>query len=138
MGENEWHGRFHPLWHSTGSQQQSLLCIRLFYLRCRILTVVLNLPRRFAQRVQKMEFSFRSERLTRAAGDPFARITTDDHSAMLWVVTLLSAIYASLVLLVRLGYIKRRAYALDDIIVTIAHVCFAKLSMMTPESMTRD
>lgn len=78
--------------------------------------------------MQKMAFSLRSERLARAVGDPFARITADDHSAMLWVVTLLSAIYAVLVLLVRLGYTKRRAYALDDIIVTIAHVCDAELS----------
>jgi hypothetical protein len=70
-----------------------------------------------------MALSLRSERLVRAAGDPFARITTDDHSAMLWVVTLLSTIYAVLVLLVRLGYTKRRAYALDDIILTIAYVC---------------
>lgn len=82
-----------------------------------------------------MASSLRSELVSRAAGDPFARITTDDHSATLWVVTLLSTIYAILVLLVRLGYTKRRAHALDDVIVTIAHVCTAKLALITAGSM---
>jgi hypothetical protein len=78
-----------------------------------------------------MVFSSRSDRLARESGDPFARITTDNHSATLWVVTLLSTIYAILVLAVRLGFTKWRAHALDDIIVTIAHVCNAKLSFVT-------
>jgi hypothetical protein len=84
-----------------------------------------------------MAFSFHSERLGRAAGDPFARITTDDHSATPWVVTLLSAIYAVLVLAVRLGFTKWRAYALDDTIVTIAHVYIAKLPLVTSQSMSQ-
>ena len=70
-----------------------------------------------------MPLSFVSERLTRAAGDPFASVTTDDHSATLWVVMLLSTIYAILVLAIRLGFTKRRAYALDDFLVTISYLC---------------
>jgi hypothetical protein len=82
-----------------------------------------------------MAFSITSDRLAIAAGDPFARITPDDHSAILWITTLLSTIYAALVLAVRLGFTKWRAHALDDIIVTIAHVGIAKLSFNTPENM---
>ena len=84
-----------------------------------------------------MAFSLQSERLVRAAGDPFARITMYDHSAMFWVVTLLSTIYAVLVLLVRLGYTKRRAYALDDVILTIAYVRRADFAMIIYGSTSR-
>jgi hypothetical protein len=70
-----------------------------------------------------MPLSFLSERLTREAGDPFASVTTDDHSATLWIVILLSTIYAILVLAIRLGFTKRKAYALDDVLITIAYVC---------------
>jgi hypothetical protein len=70
-----------------------------------------------------MPLSLLSERLTREAGDPFASVTTDDHSATLWIVILLSTIYAILVLAIRLGFTKRKAYALDDILITIAYVC---------------
>lgn len=56
----------------------------------------------------------------------FARITTNDHSAKLWVITLLSAIYAMLVLAIRLGFTKWRKYGFDDLFVTIAHVCTAQ------------
>jgi hypothetical protein len=56
-------------------------------------------------------------------GNRFAHLTPEDHSAPLWVVTLLSSIYAILVLAVRLGYVKWRAYGLDDFVLTLAHVC---------------
>ncbi|KAF2828274.1 hypothetical protein CC86DRAFT_405279 [Ophiobolus disseminans] len=52
----------------------------------------------------------------------FARFTPDDHSAVLWVSSLLSLIYATLVLTVRLTFVKRRAHALDDILITVAHL----------------
>jgi hypothetical protein len=58
----------------------------------------------------------------------FARFTTDDHSALLWVVQLLSLIYALLVLAVRLGFVKWRAHGLDDIVLTLAHVSSQMLS----------
>ena len=70
-----------------------------------------------------MPLSFLPGQSARAPGEPFASITANDHSATLWVVTLLSAIYAILVLAVRLGFTKRKAYALDDVLVTIAYVC---------------
>lgn len=82
-----------------------------------------------------MALSLRSERWMRAAGDPFAHVTADDHSAVLWVATLLSTIYAVLVFLIRLGYTKRRAYALDDIIITIAYVRTGKPSLTISGSM---
>jgi hypothetical protein len=56
-------------------------------------------------------------------GDRFAHLTPNDHSAPLWVVTLLCSIYAVLVLVVRLGYVKWRAHGLDDVVLSLAHVC---------------
>ncbi|KAF5849431.1 hypothetical protein GGP41_006348 [Bipolaris sorokiniana] len=52
----------------------------------------------------------------------FARITPHDHSATLWIITILSPIYATLVLGIRLGYAKWRAYGFDDLVVVLAHV----------------
>lgn len=56
----------------------------------------------------------------------FSRITPDDHSAVLWVTSLLSLTYSALVLAVRLAFVKRKAHALDDVIITIAHVSVGK------------
>ncbi|XP_014555117.1 hypothetical protein COCVIDRAFT_103243 [Bipolaris victoriae FI3] len=52
----------------------------------------------------------------------FARITPHDHSATLWIIIILSPIYATLVLGIRLGYTKWRAYGFDDLVVILAHV----------------
>ncbi|KAH7088146.1 hypothetical protein FB567DRAFT_332148 [Paraphoma chrysanthemicola] len=52
----------------------------------------------------------------------FARFTSNDHSAVLWISSLLSMIYATLVLIVRLVYVKKRAHALDDVLITLAHI----------------
>ncbi|EUC46624.1 hypothetical protein COCMIDRAFT_35735 [Bipolaris oryzae ATCC 44560] len=52
----------------------------------------------------------------------FARITPHDHSATLWIITILSPIYATLVLGVRLGYTKWRAYSVDDLLIVLAHI----------------
>ncbi|OAG20763.1 hypothetical protein CC77DRAFT_80145 [Alternaria alternata] len=62
------------------------------------------------------------KRLSATPDSRFARITTNDHSAKLWVVTLLSTIYAMLVLAIRLGFTKWRKYGFDDLVVTIAHL----------------
>jgi hypothetical protein len=64
-------------------------------------------------------------------GNRFAHLTPDDHSAPLWVVTLLCSIYAVMVLAVRLGYMKWRAYRLDDYVLTLAHVCTELLPYRT-------
>jgi hypothetical protein len=69
-----------------------------------------------------MAFSTISLHLARTSDNRFARITTGDHSAAIWVVILLSIIYAVLVLAVRLGFTKWRAHTLDDIVVAIAYV----------------
>ena len=58
----------------------------------------------------------------------FTRFTPDDHSALLWVVQLLSLIYALLVLAVRLGFVKWRAHGFDDMVLTLAHVSSQILS----------
>lgn len=64
-----------------------------------------------------------SSRHTIAAADyRFARITSNDHSATLWIVTILALIYATLVLGVRLGYTKWGAHGSDDTIVILAYV----------------
>jgi hypothetical protein len=70
-----------------------------------------------------MAFSSASLHLARASEYRFAQNTTNDHSATLWVATLLSIIYPVLVIAVRLGFTKWRAHTLDDIVITIAHVC---------------
>lgn len=64
-----------------------------------------------------------SHNLVRSSEYRFTRVTTDDHSATIWIVSVLSLIYVVLALAVRLGYTKWRAHALDDIVVTFAHVC---------------
>jgi len=76
---------------------------------------------------QEMAFSFSSLHKIRATDDRFARFTPDNHSAVLWIATLLSLIYAALVLVVRLGFVKRRAHGLDDVVLTLAHVCIQRL-----------
>ncbi|XP_014555380.1 hypothetical protein COCVIDRAFT_38882 [Bipolaris victoriae FI3] len=63
-----------------------------------------------------------SHNLVRSSEYRFTRVTTDDHSATIWIVSVLSLIYVVLALAVRLGYTKWRAHALDDIVVTFAHL----------------
>lgn len=53
----------------------------------------------------------------------FTRFTPDNHSALIWIASLLSLIYPILVLFVRLGFVKKGAYSLDDAIISLAHVC---------------
>ncbi|EMD91799.1 hypothetical protein COCHEDRAFT_1101304 [Bipolaris maydis C5] len=60
--------------------------------------------------------------LIRSSEYRFTRVTPDDHSATIWIVSVLSVIYVILTLAVRLGYTKRRAHALDDIVITLAHL----------------
>jgi hypothetical protein len=67
--------------------------------------------------------------LARASNNRFTQVTSNDHAAAIWVVTLLSIIYAVLVLAVRLGFTKWKTYGFDDIALTIAHVCNDKLSL---------
>lgn len=85
-----------------------------------------------------MAYSSSSSLLARASDNRFARITTTDRGATLWVVTLLSMIYAILVLAVRLGFTKWRAHTWDDFVVVVAHVRVAKPPAFTAFiSMTR-
>jgi anti-sigma-K factor RskA len=86
---------------------------------------------------QQMAFPSDSSHLARESENRFARITTNDHSAALWIATILSLIYAVLVLAVRLGFTKWRAHTLDDIVVTIAHVCNTKLMNCSCVDLTR-
>lgn len=72
--------------------------------------------------MQQMDFTSVSRHMIRAEDYRFARITPQDHSATLWIVTLLAPIYATLVLGIRLGYTKWRAYGSDDVVVVLAYV----------------
>jgi hypothetical protein len=57
-----------------------------------------------------------------SAGNRFARYTPDNHSAPLWIASVLSFIFAFLVLGVRLGYVKLKLYGIDDVVLSLAHV----------------
>ena len=52
----------------------------------------------------------------------FARYTVDNHSAPIWIASLLSLIFAFCVLGVRLGFVKLNAHGFDDVVLTMAHV----------------
>jgi hypothetical protein len=79
-----------------------------------------------------MASSSPSLHLARDSSYRFAHVTVDDHSAVLWVVILLSIIYAILVFAVRLIYTKWRAHAFDDIVATLAHVSEEGFLVMDP------
>ena len=83
-----------------------------------------------------MASSALSPRQNEALGDRFSRFTKDDHSAVLWIVSLLSLIYASLLLLVRLTFVKNRAHGFDDVAITLAHVCLT--NSIAPTSIIMD
>ncbi|EOA85134.1 hypothetical protein ACJQWK_07202 [Exserohilum turcicum] len=69
-----------------------------------------------------MAFSHISRLLGRESDYRFSRVTANDHSAGLWITTILSIIYALLVFAVRIGYTKRRAHAIDDVVAALAHI----------------
>lgn len=51
----------------------------------------------------------------------FSPITFNDHAGQLWIVTILSLIYSTLVALVR-AYIKYQMFGFDDILFAFATV----------------
>jgi len=66
----------------------------------------------------------------------FARYNDDDHSAPIWIASILSLIFAYLILSIRLGFVKWNIHGLDDVLLTIGHVsttAFLKNSDMTDE-----
>lgn len=77
-----------------------------------------------------MTSDFIPRHLDRASDNRFAHITPDNHSAPLWVASLLSLIYTVLVLAIRLGYTKWKAHTIDDIVIILAHVCVRMLVAM--------
>lgn len=52
----------------------------------------------------------------------FARYTVDNHSAPIWIASLLSLIFAFCIISVRLGYVKLNAHGFDDVVLIVAHV----------------
>jgi hypothetical protein len=52
----------------------------------------------------------------------FARFSVDDHSAPIWIASILSMAFAYLVLAVRLLFVKWNMHGLDDAVLTLAHV----------------
>lgn len=55
-------------------------------------------------------------------GNRFALVTPDTNSAPIIIVTILSLIFSFLVFTVRLLVVKWRSLALDDALLTLAHV----------------
>ncbi|KAF1951907.1 hypothetical protein CC80DRAFT_189113 [Byssothecium circinans] len=51
-----------------------------------------------------------------APDNRFARFTTDNHSAPIWIASLQSLIFAFCILAVRLGFVKWNAHGLDDVV----------------------
>jgi hypothetical protein len=52
----------------------------------------------------------------------FAQFTADNHSAPIWIASILSLLFAICILAVRLGFVKWNAHGLDDVVLTLAHV----------------
>jgi hypothetical protein len=61
-----------------------------------------------------------------ASGNRFARFTPENHSAPIWIASILSPIFACLILAVRLGIVKWNVHGLDDVLLTLAHVSSQK------------
>jgi hypothetical protein len=56
-----------------------------------------------------------------SAGNRFAHYSKDDHSATLWIATLLGMVYIVGILLLRI-YIKRRVFGWDDYLIAASSV----------------
>ncbi|KAH6838431.1 hypothetical protein B0T12DRAFT_400779 [Alternaria alternata] len=56
-----------------------------------------------------------------APGHRFAPPTADNHSAPIWIASILSLIFAFCILAVRLGFVKWNAHGLDDFVLILAH-----------------
>lgn len=54
-------------------------------------------------------------------GDRFTTITPDDHGGILWVASIICAIYVFLSMGLR-AYVKREFYGLDDLVALVATV----------------
>lgn len=63
-----------------------------------------------------------SAALATPSDNRFARFTSEDHSAPIWIASILSLIFAVLILAVRLGFVKWNMHGLDDLVLTLAHV----------------
>lgn len=59
---------------------------------------------------------------TPGSGNRFARFNEDDHSAPIWIASILSLIFAYLILSIRLGYVKWNNHGFDDFFLAIGHV----------------
>ncbi|KAJ8117396.1 hypothetical protein OPT61_g1387 [Boeremia exigua] len=62
--------------------------------------------------------------ISSAAADEnrFARYTANNHSAPIWITSLLSLIFSFCILGVRLFYVKLNAHGRDDVALTVAHL----------------
>ena len=52
----------------------------------------------------------------------FARFTADDHSAPIWIASLLAFSFAYIILIIRLLFVKWNMHGVDDVLLTLAHV----------------
>jgi hypothetical protein len=60
--------------------------------------------------------------LSPSDGNRFAHFTVDDHSAPIWIASILSLAFAFLILAVRLLFVKWNMHGRDDVLLTLAHV----------------
>jgi hypothetical protein len=67
-------------------------------------------------------------------GNRFAEITSENHSAYLWISSILCLIYSSLILFVRL-HLKWKLYGADDITASTATVRDSVLNSLTMKSL---
>ena len=65
-------------------------------------------------------------KIPRHAGHRFSEVTSDDHSAWVWVATLLGVSFSLLFLCLR-AYVKWKRRAVDDFVVVIAYVSSSQI-----------
>ena len=54
----------------------------------------------------------------------FAPYTSENHSAPIWIASILAFIFSFLVLAVRLLFVKWKIHGIDDVVLIIAHVSY--------------
>jgi hypothetical protein len=102
--------------------------------RCTSTARVEKLPgtRSYTRRGTTVSFTIHCESMapvtaaSTAPGHRFAPPTADNHSAPIWIASILSLIFAFCILAVRLGFVKWNAHGLDDFVLILAHVSARK------------
>ncbi|KAF2795956.1 hypothetical protein K505DRAFT_5699 [Melanomma pulvis-pyrius CBS 109.77] len=59
---------------------------------------------------------------TLADDNRFARFNDEDHSAPMWIASILAIVFAYLIMAIRLLFVKWNMYGFDDVVLTMAHL----------------